>query len=177
MVLYEKLLYFEALAAVRLNHNVAYQFFRNLFKGSGSLENALAAIPKAKNACSALQPVLDQEHSRDFANRLYDRILEQKTLIQKHSHAIEEELRGIRIAQNEDRRADYRLECREALFTSDYSSPIHTIEVPDLTPGTFEWLFADSRFRTWLEEPERPLLWLTADPGCGKSVLAKFLVN
>lgn len=32
-------------------------------------------------------------------------------------------------------------------------------------------------FQDWSEDPSASLLWVTADPGCGKSVLSKYLVD
>ncbi|KAJ5934555.1 hypothetical protein N7466_004102 [Penicillium verhagenii] len=44
-------------------------------------------------------------------------------------------------------------------------------------PETCEWFTSHPRFRKWNESPEAGLLWVSADPGCGKSVLAKYLVD
>ena len=44
-------------------------------------------------------------------------------------------------------------------------------------PGTCEWFTNHPIFRSWIES-EKPLpLWVSADPGCGKSVLSKHLVD
>ncbi|KAJ5909044.1 hypothetical protein N7495_001726 [Penicillium taxi] len=42
--------------------------------------------------------------------------------------------------------------------------------------GTCEWFLTHGHFQTWLEEDSGPLL-VSADPGCGKSVLARYLVD
>ncbi|KAJ6028545.1 hypothetical protein N7540_004121 [Penicillium herquei] len=44
-------------------------------------------------------------------------------------------------------------------------------------PETCEWFTSHPRFREWNESPESRLLWVSADPGCGKSVLAKYLID
>lgn len=43
--------------------------------------------------------------------------------------------------------------------------------------GTCEWFLNHTRFLTWRESQSSSLLWLSADPGCGKSVLSKYLVD
>ncbi|KAI1821303.1 hypothetical protein F4861DRAFT_475858 [Xylaria intraflava] len=42
--------------------------------------------------------------------------------------------------------------------------------------GTCEWFLKHENFQRWLEQDSGPLL-VSADPGCGKSVLAKYLVD
>ncbi|KAN0070487.1 hypothetical protein V8E54_011356 [Elaphomyces granulatus] len=48
---------------------------------------------------------------------------------------------------------------------------------PDRIPGTCEWFVAHELFRKWQESKSSRMLWVSADPGCGKSVLAKYLVD
>ncbi|KAL8724506.1 MAG: hypothetical protein Q9181_006794 [Wetmoreana brouardii] len=48
---------------------------------------------------------------------------------------------------------------------------------PERIPGTCEWFLNHSDFLTWRKSQHSCLLWLSADPGCGKSVLSKFLVD
>lgn len=47
---------------------------------------------------------------------------------------------------------------------------------PERLQGTCEWFTNHPRFQKWKEETSG-LLWVTADPGCGKSVLARHLVD
>jgi hypothetical protein len=42
--------------------------------------------------------------------------------------------------------------------------------------GTCQWLLTQENYNDWLQQPSGPLL-VSADPGCGKSVLAKFLID
>lgn len=42
--------------------------------------------------------------------------------------------------------------------------------------GTCEWFTAHHLFQNWQRETSAPL-WVSADPGCGKSVLARYLVD
>ncbi|KAK7413536.1 hypothetical protein QQX98_007614 [Neonectria punicea] len=48
--------------------------------------------------------------------------------------------------------------------------------VEERVEGTCLWLLNHKHFRSWLERESGPLL-VTADPGCGKSVLAKYLID
>ncbi|KAI9929342.1 hypothetical protein MW887_000810 [Aspergillus wentii] len=44
-------------------------------------------------------------------------------------------------------------------------------------PGTCEWFTGHSLFKDWQQNDKSCLLWVSADPGCGKSVLAKYLAD
>ncbi|KAK6359015.1 hypothetical protein TWF696_000187 [Orbilia brochopaga] len=48
---------------------------------------------------------------------------------------------------------------------------------PDRVPRTCEWFTSHSLFQGWQQCTSSRLLWVSADPGCGKSVLAKYLVD
>ncbi|KAF6817149.1 nacht and ankyrin domain protein [Colletotrichum sojae] len=47
---------------------------------------------------------------------------------------------------------------------------------PEKVEGTCEWFFKDPRFLEWLDCPSG-IIWVSAGPGCGKSVLAKALID
>ncbi|KAH8732097.1 ankyrin repeat-containing domain protein, partial [Phaeosphaeriaceae sp. PMI808] len=63
----------------------------------------------------------------------------------------------------------------KALSTSPYRD--RKERNPDRVLGTCEWFVSHNRFREWKESKDSKLLWVSADPGCGKSVLAKYLVD
>jgi hypothetical protein len=68
-----------------------------------------------------------------------------------------------------------QVECLQSLRTSDYDSYKETI-----TPrveGTCMWFLRHPKYVMWLKEEKSSLLWLSGDPGCGKTVLSSFLVD
>ena len=48
---------------------------------------------------------------------------------------------------------------------------------PDRVPGTCGWVLNHPRYIRWQQSLKDDLLWISADPGCGKSVLAKSLID
>lgn len=48
---------------------------------------------------------------------------------------------------------------------------------PERLGGTCEWFTNHEIFQTWQESRTSSFLWVSADPGCGKSVLARYLVD
>ncbi|KAI0448299.1 putative ankyrin repeat-containing protein [Xylaria acuta] len=53
----------------------------------------------------------------------------------------------------------------------------HKDRNPERAPGTCKWFTSHDRFKNWQKKGTSSLLWVSADPGCGKSVLAKYLVD
>ena len=180
--LYEQILQFEARAACHCNHNIAYQTFRNLFGGSSSWKDGLKAIQQAEAACASLLPTLDHETQSNSSKSLLEITARQNELIelsvvesQKLSQAIIEELKESRMVQEQAREAEEQRQCLATLRTTDYVGPKKLL--PKKAAGTCEWFLQNPRYREWLKSDVPSLLWVTADPGCGKSVLTKSLVD
>ncbi|KAL7786376.1 putative ankyrin repeat-containing protein [Trichoderma ceciliae] len=47
----------------------------------------------------------------------------------------------------------------------------------DRIPRTCEWFVGHDHYRQWQESKSSSMLWVSANPGCGKSVLTKYLVD
>ncbi|KAK9422068.1 hypothetical protein SUNI508_05076 [Seiridium unicorne] len=71
-------------------------------------------------------------------------------------------------------KAKVRTEFLQRLFTSPYENRKN--RNPKRANGTCEWFTAHRLFQNWRKETSA-LLWVSADPGCGKSVLARYLVD
>ncbi|EGX53861.1 hypothetical protein AOL_s00004g520 [Orbilia oligospora ATCC 24927] len=48
---------------------------------------------------------------------------------------------------------------------------------PVRVPGTCEWFTNHQIFQDWKSSPSSKMLWVSADPGSGKSVLARYLID
>ena len=70
---------------------------------------------------------------------------------------------------------DEQRECHRVFKTSTYEQ-FKNIN-PDRTPGTCTWVLSHPQYTEWRHRPKDDLLWISADPGCGKSVLSKFLID
>ena len=60
-------------------------------------------------------------------------------------------------------------------FTSDYRADKDRNE--RRVPGTCQWVLGNKKFLDWRSKDTTSLLWVSADPGCGKSVLSRALVD
>ena len=64
--------------------------------------------------------------------------------------------------------------CLQCLSRQDYAWYKNRVE--DRVPDTCLWFLNHASYHWWLEADSGPLL-VSADPGCGKSVLTKYLIN
>jgi hypothetical protein len=68
---------------------------------------------------------------------------------------------------------DY-IKCRESLKAPDYKGRLDELCLKR-HENTCKWLPHDERYKAWADEDDRAILWISAGPGCGKSVLSSFL--
>jgi hypothetical protein len=149
--LYAAILEYVALLCVHLKHPALKRFQRNVLK-AGDWASRLSSLKQLDSACRRVTEVI--ETSRAYQWRIEEQEWQQKLL-------------------DQPRRAEDKANLR-ALY-SDYESAKNFNEVR--IPGTCEWFLKHPVFLTWRESRDSCLLWLTADPGCGKSVLARYLID
>ncbi|KAH8645758.1 hypothetical protein BX600DRAFT_391141, partial [Xylariales sp. PMI_506] len=99
-------------------------------------------------------------------------IIENRDLTQKQL-MLQEEVLERELSKEEDK-------CRQ-LFRLTSNNKDTTYEwykkrVVNRVQGTCQWFLTHDNFQNWLKQESGPLL-VTADPGCGKSVLAKYLID
>lgn len=75
----------------------------------------------------------------------------------------------------EQSRRDKEVQILNRLSTCPYQS--RKDRNPSAYRGTCEWFIAHQEFHQWLNSKSSNIIWVSADPGCGKSVLVKFLVD
>lgn len=107
-----------------------------------------------------------------------------RPLYENESYCIERsmDIRNRVVEMFEASRATRREERRDqngaellATIASDYKSDKDSI--PTRVLGTCEWFFEDERFLNWRSSKSSSVLWLSAGPGFGKSVLSRALVD
>ncbi|OAQ61390.1 ankyrin repeat domain-containing protein [Pochonia chlamydosporia 170] len=78
------------------------------------------------------------------------------------------------------RTSDMEQECHQLFRLTNSNRDItyewYKDQVRERVDGTCMWLLEHKHFQSWLTRESGPLL-ITADPGCGKSVLAKYLID
>jgi ankyrin repeat protein len=65
--------------------------------------------------------------------------------------------------------------CIKSLYLADYATKLD--EIPAREPGTCEWVLCHRNLREWADIGRSALLWLSGNPGCGKTVISSFLIE
>ncbi|KAI0972746.1 ankyrin [Xylaria arbuscula] len=90
--------------------------------------------------------------------------------------------RGLEIQEDKAKQklSNRQNECLQLFRLADSKKDVtyewYKERVEDRVQGTCEWFLKHENFQRWLEQDSGPLL-VSADPGCGKSVLAKYLID
>jgi hypothetical protein len=109
-------------------------------------------------------------------NRKIDELLKVSRVEDKeYEKLLVAELKASREEQKDWHRNEEESRCYESLRTTDYE--FNKDENPDRVPRTCEWFLQHPRYQKWLNEEACSWFWVAADPGCGKSVLSKFLID
>ena len=109
--------------------------------------------------------------TKDIGYRTYE-LLGEAIQLQKQAIEVHRE----RFQKSEVRHQTEReRHCHQAFKTSPYEQYKNTN--PEKVSGTCRWVLDHRQFQAWQQSSHCDLLWISADPGCGKSVLAKCLVD
>jgi nucleoside-triphosphatase THEP1 len=110
---------------------------------------------------------------------LQETAAEQQCISRNHLIIAEESLR-FQQAVREQELSDRQKEClqlfRLTKSTEDVTYGWYKDRVENRVEGTCNWFLQHAHFQDWLKQLSGPL-FVSADPGCGKSVLAKHLVD
>jgi ankyrin repeat protein len=104
---------------------------------------------------------------------------EQLDTTKEHLATAQEQLQ-LQKSHAQKKLSDEEAKCHQMLrltnSTSDATYEWYKDRVEKRVEGTCHWFVGHDTFRTWMDQNSGPLL-VTADPGCGKSVLAKYLID
>ena len=180
--LYSQVLEYEARAACQFNRRIAIQTARNVL-GVDSWDTMLESVKQSATNCEILAKIIDAEDQRKRLERLETLVINQNKLIEDlvlqtpDTRHMKSHLAALKTARDEETAWQHMTEesqCCESLRTTDYL--FHKEKNPDRITGTCQWFLDHRKYKEWLRN-ESSWLWVTADPGCGKSVLSRFLVD
>lgn len=137
--------------------------------GWNNWEEKSAEIQDFSEQCRRYISPLQVQEIQNAKNIELQNIQESRTILDKIRMILEEERRTTQKLHDSQKE-------RELLqdLASDYES--HKDYNPPRVQGTCEWFFEDERFRKW-RDSDFGLLWVSAGPGSGKSVLSRALID
>ncbi|KAM0227212.1 hypothetical protein ACHAP5_012227 [Fusarium lateritium] len=178
---------FEIEAAGLMNHFPCL-VIRGIYDYSNSHKNkqwqGFAAIMAAAFAKDLLHQVAPNrvKAERTISNILssFQEIAQEHRDVSKEHHDIAREQLQVQKDLAKERLSKEQQKCHQ-LFRLTTSSKDATYKwykdrVEERVKGTCLWFLKHNHFQTWLDQESGPLL-VSADPGCRKSVLAKYLID
>jgi hypothetical protein len=168
---------FQARVACYCDRNGVCRYVRDVWKG----DNWLALSKQIKQDNAKCQEYIDTIQADDFdqrlnvqARRLHHISTNIDTMLGLHQKTLPD-IRAEFAKLGERLSAEQRHKCLEALWTSNYEN--HKRVVGEAVPGTCRWFTCHDQYLAWKQRPSDAVLWLSADPGCGKSVIARHLIE
>lgn len=149
--LYRMILDYEATLLVHLHQNQLRQWADSVSK-AGDWSNRVKDMQEQDAKCRDITTAIDANSTVQWRNE--ERKWQEQLLQQPR---LDEEDRHIR------------------MLYSNYEAGKNVN--PERIKGTCRWFLEHTDFITWRKARRSSLLWLSADPGCGKSVLSKYLID
>jgi ankyrin repeat protein len=156
IALYRTILEFQARAVLYLRKPLLYRTWNDMFKQDG-WETLLQDMETSQ---TSLQRFTELINADELRTRLEDLQRKQESYL---------------LWQKQTDREKHIGDVLSHLHTCPYK--VRKDRNPERVAKTCEWFTAHPLFQGWLKKRTSSLLWISADPGCGKSVLAKYLVD
>ena len=179
--LYTQILKYQAQVVCQMRRHTFIRNGRDIFK-LDDWSTLLDDIKKAEAACTGISQVVSSEKleaTLEELSRGLDLLLrehgKQYYDLQRTADHILTGVEHFSKEQQQWHRTSEESRCLQALCTSIYED--HKDRNPPRVPGTCLWFLKNQRFGDWLASDSADLLWVTADPGCGKSVLSRSLID
>jgi len=134
--------------------------------GWNDWDGKTGGIDQLSARCSAYIPHLKEEEIRQRWNRQLQE-MQESCKIQKQI------LDTIKADRQDEKETKLFQDLAKAAGNYERYKNIN----PERVPGTCEWLLTDERFYKWRDSKSSSLLWVSASPGRGKSVLSRALID
>ncbi len=171
--LYSEILEYQVRVVCHPDHKLV-KLGRDIIAADGWVE-LLVEIKKSELSCGDFTQVLDKEildHAFKVQNRHMEELLQaQDKRFNKVAEAIVTALK----ARSEEHRTNEEIDCHRVFRTSDYEAQKN--RNPRRVNGTCNWFLQHPIYKQWRDQEKDSLLWVSADPGCGKSVLSRSLID
>ncbi|KAJ2975567.1 hypothetical protein NQ176_g5452 [Zarea fungicola] len=162
---YSHILEYQIRAICHLASKQSSRAWQNV-AGWGEWADKASSIVKASEDCKAyFEPLQQREARTNFTSQLQR--------LDKLCSTQQEFLQVMKENLQEDKYVEFLQALASAAPTYEADKNINLKQVE----GTCEWFFNDEGFCDWRDRPNSGLFWISAGPGCGKSVLSRALID
>ena len=160
--LYQEILLYQMKAADHFSHKTPVRMLRNTL-ALDNWESTARSITLAHEAC--------EQFIHHFINDSVVKAIRQECQKSRDVHQLTQR-------ERDDQRELKELHAYyQRVFGADSLYLNFKERVPPRVQGTCDWVLNHHCYQQWLREDHSCILWISADPGCGKSVLSKFLID
>lgn len=167
--LYTDILDYLARVVQYFSHSSVKQSIRSTFEWD-DWQGMLKRLENSDTWFTKFSALIDKDKEHRFYMEQSSQI-EQSIEVQKR---ILEMFEASQVKRQQDRQDDQEAGLL-GILASDYKTDKESI--PRRVHGTCEWIFEDKRFLEWRNTKRSSLLWISAGPGCGQSVLSRCLID
>lgn len=155
---YSYMLEYQFLAICHLSKNQLSRAWHNISE-SDNWSDRETSIVRSSDMCKA------------YISPLHDKEIRHKV-----------ELQWQKVDRIADRMEEYRQKDKEERLQQTLKKAARDYKGgkeynPEPVEGTCQWFYNDSNFTAWRDSAASGVFWVTAGPGCGKSVLARALLS
>ena len=143
--------------------------FRGTFKLT-DWKDLLEKVQVSDQYCERFFSLSDRRRDQQFYESQSSRVLQSVDI----QTCIAKALETFYVEARQSRLDDEEAKILQTL-ASDYRSDKDSIS--EKVAGTCEWFYEDAKFLQWRNSKESRVLWVSAGPGCGKSVLSRSLID
>ncbi|KAI1839457.1 hypothetical protein JX266_014332, partial [Neoarthrinium moseri] len=138
--------------------------------GDDDWEKRAAHVDMLSNHCKECTSIARREEAERTADQQLHQLYQSRAALQLIYDVLENERRQRRSDLQDQRE-------RELLATLAAEHESYKNSNPEKVPGTCGWFSENASFQSWRDSAESGLLWVSAGPGCGKSVLSRSLID
>ncbi|OQE19230.1 hypothetical protein PENFLA_c019G00926 [Penicillium flavigenum] len=167
--LYSHIIEYQARAICHLSKAQLSRAWVNI-AGESDWNEVISKIESSSDACSSNLSHYVLEETRNNRDSLLQEIRESRSILDEICNVLKADTS--RNQKNyEDQNERNLLQALASTYEDDKNyNPLRV-------PGTCEWFFQGNEFRNWRDSDGSTLLWISAGPGCGKSVLSRTLID
>lgn len=176
---------YQARAVCQWSRNAFYQYGRDVFKAD-SWTKLFKDIKDQDSICKEIATTLDaglweqtiQSERQQLQVMLQSWCDEERRTLKDLQDSMRKLHNSAEDQRKQQQSVDQRREetdCHQSFGPMNYRD--HKDQNPSRVPGTCAWFLGHQSFLDWKQETSSAVLWVSADPGCGKSVLMKSMID